>query len=733
MPARTRPVVVVALCAICLRAVADDTSTSLAAVEVTGTAETQKPDLGRVSTELTRPQSLLTRQAIDTLAPKFSDFGTLANLLPSFVSSAPNGNGFDAAKSMTLRGFPDGQFNVTLDGIPFADPDGFGHHSTSIFPASSIEQLSIDRSPGSGASLGYSGTGGSLNLTSLAIPSRRAAELYGAYGSFATSQAGVLLHNAAPTQDGQTGVLLNVQHLQSDGAMAHAMGRRDDLLLKSESLFAGLKLTLLYSYDDYHYFNPPSVTTDQLGSAGSGVGFSLNRASPDFNEYAKTDRVADIGYARLQATPGEGLRLTETVYTYAYRNRGLSPNGDITSAKSYQVGGGFGVVPTDIAGRLSATAYRTLGNIVQVEREDDVGSLRAGLWLEHSHLTGNRNAIDLTTNTLYNANVAAASPALFDYRAKLDVIAPYADYDWRPTASLDLRAGLRYQAVRRRFDASVVPSSRPGTGGEVSRSVHNLLPSVEGNYALAANTHAYLQWARGALVPNQSFFYTNRPALGNQAQPQSSEAVQGGIVYSTDRANFSIDVYQINLRNYVSQITDSNKNTLFVNNGQVRYRGVEVEANGELGLGLTAVLNGSLIRAQFRNDAMATATQRAGDTIPLVPSYTGLLGLLYRQSLWSGGVLMKFIGTEYQGAGGSADGPDRRIAPYHYINLTATRALDDLLGQQRHATVSLQVSNLENRTPITDSAGRAAVGPGGPLLMNVLARRGFTLSFRSDL
>ena len=381
---------------------------------------------------------------------------------------------------------------------------------------------------------------------------------------------------------------------------------------------------------------------------------------------------------------------------------------------------------------MSTTAYRTLGNIVQLEREDEHGLLRAGLWLEHSHLTSTRNAIDLTTGTLYNANAASASPVLFDYRAKLDAIAPYADYDWKATPSLDVRAGLRYQAVRRRFNASVVPNSRPGTDGEVSRGVHNLLPNLEGNYALAANTHVYLQWAQGALVPNQSFFYTNKPALGNQAQPQTSRAVQGGMVYSAGPANLSVGVYQIDLRNYVSQVTDSSKNTLFINNGKVRYRGIEVEGNVELGFGLTAVLNGSLIRAQFRNDAMATATQRAGDTIPLVPSYTGLLGLLYRQSEWSGSVLAKFVGTEYQGPGGSGDGPDRRVAPYHYINLTATRALDDLLGHQ-HATVSLQISNLENRTPITDSAGRAAVGPAGPLLVNVLARRGFTLYFRSDL
>jgi iron complex outermembrane recepter protein len=56
------------------------------------------------------------------------------------VSSAPNGPGFDAAKNESLRGFVDGPFNVTLDGIPFADPDNFQHHTTAYFPATELDR-----------------------------------------------------------------------------------------------------------------------------------------------------------------------------------------------------------------------------------------------------------------------------------------------------------------------------------------------------------------------------------------------------------------------------------------------------------------------------------------------------------------------------------------------------------------------------------------------------------------
>lgn len=713
---------------------ADDAPATLADVLVRANAPAPRTETILIDPTTSRPKSTLTAQAIDTLAPTFSDFGTLANMLPSFVSSAPNGNGFDAAKNMTLRGFPDGQFNVTLDGIPFADPDGFSHHSTSIFPASSLESLAIDRSPGSGSSLGYSGTGGTIALRSLAIAAEAGATVYGAWGSFRTYQEGVKLNTAAPAGDGQTGLLMNLQHLQSDGAMANAFGRRDDILLKAESRVAGARLTLFYSFDDYHFFNPPSVTSDQVASQGSGVGFGLNPGSPDFNEYAKTDRSTDFGYARLETGLVAGFGLSNTVYTYSYDNRGLSPNGDITAPKSWQVGGGFGVPATDVGGRLSTTRYRTVGDIFRLDRDIDDAKLRlhAGVWLEHARLKGRRDAIDLQTGIAYAANKTAGSSVLYDYRSTLATVAPFVDAEWQATPALTVRPGLRWQRVSRGFDAAVVPTSRPGTGGQIERRVPNLLPSLEANLALAPQTHVYAQWARGALVPNQSFFYTAKPALGNQAEPQTARALQAGVVQVVGPVRFTVDGYQIDLANYVSQTTDANKNTVFVNNGDVRYRGLEAEAVATLGGGFDVTANGSLLRATFGNDGMASPTQKAGDSIALVPAYTGFVGLFYRGGPWSGGVMAKFVGVEYQGAGGSGDGPDRRVAAYHYTNLSLTRTVDRVFGVSA-ASVTLQVDNLENRTAVTDSAGRAAIGAGGPLLVNVLARRSWTLAVHCSL
>src|SRR5579884_3495452 len=48
------------------------------------------------------PQSAIGAAMIHEIASPVGDYGTVANFTPSFVSTAPNGPGFDAAKNQSL-------------------------------------------------------------------------------------------------------------------------------------------------------------------------------------------------------------------------------------------------------------------------------------------------------------------------------------------------------------------------------------------------------------------------------------------------------------------------------------------------------------------------------------------------------------------------------------------------------------------------------------------------------
>jgi iron complex outermembrane receptor protein len=674
------------------------------------------------------PQSVVGEAVIRQIASPVGDFGTVANFTPSFVSSSPNGPGFDAAKNMSLRGFVDGQFNITMDGIPFADPDTFTHHSTSYFPTSVLQQVVIDRSPGGAPDLGYASFGGSVNLYSETIPDAARARAFVTYGSFDTGLIGATLNTAAPRESGQTGAIATVEYSQSDGAMSYSAGYKDDIFLKTVTLLGDdARLTAVLAYDRYRFYNPGSVTTTDVAEIGSSFGYNNDPGTANYYRYSSTVRSSDFGYLKFEARPAGAWSVEDKVYTYAYENEGDSLKGDQTSSP---IGSGFaGIDPTDIAGRFTTEDYRVVGNDVRVGYSDRYGTFLLGFWAEHSWQTESRVGVDLTTGLPYDVNTAAQSPVYYDFDSHMDTVQPYAQYLWQPIDPLKIRFGVRYRDVTRDFDASVVQNYLPGTDGTVSRRVSSTLPSVDATYRVAEGTNILAQVSKGSLVPSQAFFYTANPAAGNQAEPETVLAYQVGIVRQTAAYGIGLDAYDIKFDNYVETVVQYG-DTLYLNSGSVLYRGVEAEGHVVLGAGLTAVANASRLRATFQQANMTSSLQHAGDTIPFAPDYTGLAGLVYAQGPWNASLLAKFIGTEYQGKNGSADGSIYKVKAYSYTNATATRIFAGLPGIEK-LRLTFGINNLWNSHAVTDNAGPAIASP-NPDLVNVLARTNFTLSAIAD-
>jgi iron complex outermembrane receptor protein len=81
----------------------------------------------------TQPQAAVGREYIDSTVSPTADFNQLIAITPSVsISGSSNGAGFSETKA-TIRGFQDGDYNVTYDSIPFADTNNPTHHSTAFF------------------------------------------------------------------------------------------------------------------------------------------------------------------------------------------------------------------------------------------------------------------------------------------------------------------------------------------------------------------------------------------------------------------------------------------------------------------------------------------------------------------------------------------------------------------------------------------------------------------------
>ncbi len=91
--------------------------------------------------------------------------GSVIQMAPGTFSVSPNGVGLGDTKTF-FRGFKDGYYNMTFDGLPLRDTNDPTHHSWAFFPSQTIGSTVFDRSPGSASSIGPATFGGSVNMLS---------------------------------------------------------------------------------------------------------------------------------------------------------------------------------------------------------------------------------------------------------------------------------------------------------------------------------------------------------------------------------------------------------------------------------------------------------------------------------------------------------------------------------------------------------------------------------------
>src|SRR5262245_55774659 len=130
-------------------------------------------------------QSLISPEYVRSYTSPVSDYSQVLQMAPGTFSTSTNGPGLGDTKTF-YRGFKDGQYSMTYDGIPFNDTNDPTHHSWAFFPAQTIGSTVFDRSPGSAATVGPSTYGGSVTLLSRSLNNDALINGTVSYGSFNT-------------------------------------------------------------------------------------------------------------------------------------------------------------------------------------------------------------------------------------------------------------------------------------------------------------------------------------------------------------------------------------------------------------------------------------------------------------------------------------------------------------------------------------------------------------------
>src|SRR5437588_848206 len=103
----------------------------LLAVSASPRAQTPTADMATIE------GSVLSGEFIRNYTSPVADYSQVIQMAPGTFSVSPNGVGLGDTKTF-FRGFKDGQYNMTFDGIPFHDTNDPTHHSWAFFPAQTI-------------------------------------------------------------------------------------------------------------------------------------------------------------------------------------------------------------------------------------------------------------------------------------------------------------------------------------------------------------------------------------------------------------------------------------------------------------------------------------------------------------------------------------------------------------------------------------------------------------------
>jgi iron complex outermembrane receptor protein len=724
------------------------------------------------------PMSVIGSKFIQEFTPATTDYSEIVNIAPGTISYNPNGVGLGQG-TIYFRGFIDGDFDTTWDGIPEGDTNNFTHHSWVWFPGPWIGSVQFDRSPGTASTIGPATYGGSINLFSPDVPTEQNVQPEIAYGSFNTLLYDGKYSTGMLGRKKNIGLTLDVHRMTSDGFETENWIERTAGDIKVlYKLSEGTSITG-YSGVVHLFANAPNVSPYRAQIQAYGWNYMMQKNDPTSAFYQPYNRnlvPTDFEYVGLHSNLPHGWLVDFKPYTYSYNNAQYYPNdpaGDTTGLATGPNGSSGWMIPSlcstvadgggvNVAPYPGATpppgityknlpcavdklnSYRKYGETSTVSQSSKYGIFRAGLWYEWSK--SNRYQIPSDPLTNYDQPV----PNFHEYYW-INNYNPFAEFEWHATSKLSITAGFKYAyytfSLQQFADDGKVVGALPNNAPYVSteRGFGSSLPSVSANYRLTSHWSVYGDFGKGDEIPPSSLFDVpgGGPEVGVVGSPMMTTTYQGGTVAKFNRVTFDADVYRIKFQNNYVPLAVANPsnpnydlNEYYLGPDSTTL-GFEGEANASLGYGLNLYANGTVGKAQYVGTGVPSGLNVA-DT----PSYTQALALTYQKHGLDLGVIEKRVGSYYDDNGSYHN--QAYVPSYNNVNLFFNYTI------RKHSIfddskIQFSINNLFNSMDVTDifpatsptpvnGSTYYATTPTSPLdQLNLTAGRSFTVSFKMSL
>ena len=607
--------------------------------------------------DTTSARTEITQAFINNFTSPVSDYGEVVQMAPGTFTTSSNGVGLGQSKTY-FRGFPDGDYDIDFDGIPFYDTNSPTHHSWAFFPAQFLGGVDFDRSPGTASTVGPTPFGGSIHLLSEPL-----SPLNGVRASFSGGSYNTYLYDFA-YDSGPFGpshklnASVDVHHLQSRGYQTLNIQTRNggdvklEYRLSNKTSLTGYSAVIwldanapnysatrcqMYGASSTNAYSCIASGTTLLPFTGAGVSFlNAGNADPELYldyKYNYYHVPTDFEYVGLHTEFAKNFILDVKPYTYNYDNSEKYTNTVPITDDATQLGTVYAPLGSKITALCTTpvtkkgvtaipcgvdkyNSYRKYGETSQLSQVSRFGILRAGFWYEWANTNRHQYPSDPLTNW--------TDQPLPNFAEKFvtDSYQPFIEYQFHVGQKLNITPGVKwayYTIGTQQFADDGKTIGNLGTGATSASgnpaafianggSYFSTLPSLAINYRVRNNWSLYVQAAQGSIVPPSNVFDYNQGTTGNVIPPavlpkqQKNTTYQGGTVIKFKYATFDADYYHIHFDNSYSSVSNQatgGEPVFFVQPSSIT-QGFEAESNLNFTHGIGAYINASYNRSQYQ-------------------------------------------------------------------------------------------------------------------------------------
>jgi iron complex outermembrane receptor protein len=670
----------------------------------------------------TSARTEVTGAMIQNFMSPVADYGEAVEMTPGTFTTNSNGVGLGQSKTY-FRGFPDGDYDIKFDGIPWSDTNSVSHHSWAFFPTQFLGSIDFDRSPGTASTIGYAPFGGSINL--LSKPFSPIENIRGgvSYGSYNTKLFDAEYDSGSFGPSHKFNLNIDVHHLGSNGYQTNNFQTRNAGDIQIQYKLSDKTTITGFSGVIWLDANTPNFNATRCQMYGNGAGYTCTGANAPFAgsglafyltnnndpllyldyKYNYYHVPTDFEYVGVHKEFGHGFIFDIKPYTYNYDNSEKYANAVPITDNAALVGTTYATLGVTIKNTCSTlvknkytcgvdkyNSYRTYGETSQLSQVSKFGILRAGAWYAWSNTNRHQYPADPLQNWL------DAPLPNFKETFVQDSYQPFAEYEFHPTSKLSVTPGVKFSyftiATKQYADnggkigglGTNNPASFITNGG----SYFATLPSVAGNYRIQNNWSVYAQYATGTITPPSSTFDFTQSATGTPVftlpKQQKNTTYQAGTVLKLKRVTLDADYFHIHFDSGYSSFTPLDTGEpVFYPTPPSLTQGVEAESNIAITNGLSLYLNASYDNAKYTGSAITYCTPSAKGCTSSTPTLTtptpgGLWvsntpsdvfteGLTYQHSAWDAGIFNKTVGTQRLDNGAFHN--QAEISPFTLTNL----------------------------------------------------------------